>query len=607
MTTTRLEGYAMIGDCETAALVGKDGSIDWLCWPRFDSDACFASILGTEDNGRWLIAPAGATTSSGRRYRPDTLTLETRFETEDGVVLIVDFMPPRGKASDICRIVVGERGRVAMRMELVVRFGYGAGVPWVTSAGDDGTDYVAGPDRLVLRAGAPVHGKDLKSVAEFIVEEGARIPFVLTYGSSFGPRPEPIDAEAALDDCDKFWKDWSSRYRKEIEQTGTPEPWADMMMRSMIVLKSLTYAPTGGIVAAPTCSLPETLGGSRNWDYRFCWIRDATLTLLALMNSGYFDEAQSWRDWLLRAAAGNPDQMQIMYGVAGERRLLEWTADWLPGYEGSGPVRIGNAAHAQLQLDVYGELMDALHQARSGGLPESEPAWSMQKVMLDHLEKIWREPDQGIWETRDPPRHFTYSKVMCWVAFDRAVKSAESFELDGPVAHWRALRDEVHADVCSNAWDADLNSFVESYGSKKLDASLLLLPTVGFLQPDDPRILGTIAAVERRLFVKGFVFRHDAERQSDIPKREGAFLACSFWLVDAWLLIGRFDDAKRLYANLLEVANDVGLLSEEYDTEALRQVGNTPQAFSHVALINSGHNLAHRWKPSAQRGGADPS
>jgi GH15 family glucan-1,4-alpha-glucosidase len=601
MTTARLEDYALIGDCETAALVCKDGSIDWLCWPRFDSDACMASILGTEDNGRWMIAPELATTASGRRYRGDTLILETRFETEDGAVLLIDFMPPRGKASDICRIVVGERGRVVMHMELIMRFSYGAAVPWVTRADDGGVDYVAGPDRVILRTDVRLSGQDMKTVAEFTVDEGQRIPFVLTYAASYQPRPEPIDPEAALEDSEAFWTEWSSRYRQEIDNAGTPEPWSDMMMRSLIVLKSLTYAPTGGIVAAPTCSLPETLGGARNWDYRFCWIRDATLTLLALMNGGYFEEAEAWRDWLLRAAAGNPDQMQIMYGVAGERRLLEWSVDWLAGYENSQPVRVGNAAHAQLQLDVYGELMDALHQARLGGLPESEPAWSMQKVMLEHLENIWREPDQGIWETREPARHFTYSKVMCWVAFDRGVKSAEKFELDGPLDHWRALRDEIHRDVCANAFDAEMNSFVESYGSKMLDASLLLLPSVGFLPPDDPRILGTLAAVEKRLFVKGFVFRHDAERQSDVPKREGAFLACSFWLVDAWIMIGRVDEAESLFKNLLQVANDVGLLAEEYDTEALRQVGNVPQGFSHIALVNSAHNLTHRSKPSEQR------
>ena len=601
MTRSRIEDYALIGDCETAALVGRDGSIDWLCWPRFDSDACFAAILGDEGNGRWLIAPTGGTVTSSRRYRGDTLILETRFETEEGAVVLIDFMPPRGAASDVCRIVVGERGTMAMHMELLVRFSYGSLVPWATRARDGSLEFIAGPDRVMLRAKVDLTSAEMKTEADFTISEGDRIAFVLTYGASHLKRPRAINAEAALVDTEEFWTKWASGYRNEVGHRATPEPWFDMMMRSLILLKALTYAPTGGIVAAPTCSLPETLGGDRNWDYRYCWIRDATLTLLALMNGGYFEEARAWRDWLLRAAAGDPNQMQIMYGVAGERRLLEWNADWLAGYEGSRPVRIGNAAHEQLQLDVFGELMDALHQARRSGLPESEPAWAMQIVMLKHLESIWTQPDQGIWEIREEPRHFTYSKVMCWVAFDRAIKSAEEFALKGPVDEWRAIRDAIHADVCANAFNADLGYFVESYESKKLDASLLLLPCVGFLPPSDPRMVNTVEAVEKRLFIKGFVFRFDADDPADIPKREGAFVACSFWLVDALLMIGRAEDAKRLFENLLKIANDVGILAEEYDTEAQRQVGNAPQGFSHISLVNSGHNLAHSSKPAEQR------
>jgi GH15 family glucan-1,4-alpha-glucosidase len=601
MTGNRVEDYAVIGDCETAALVGRDGSIDWLCWPRFDSDACFAAVLGDERNGRWKIAPKGAITRQSRTYRGDTLILETRFETDEGAVTLIDFMPPRGKASDMCRIVVGESGRVAMSMELIMRCSYGAIVPWVTRMEDGSLRLVAGPDRAVLRASVDFRGEDLKTVADFTVAKGDRIPFVLTYSTSFAELPAEIDADAALADTEKFWTKWSARYRESVRESDAPKAWTDLIMRSLIALKALTHGPTGGIVAAVTCSLPETLGGGNNWDYRYCWIRDATLSLLALMNAGYFEEAQAWRDWLLRAAAGDPGQMQIMYGVGGERRLLEWTADWLPGYAQSRPVRIGNAAHSQLQLDVCGELMDALHQARCGGLPESDPAWALQRVMIDHLDTIWMKPDQGIWEMREPPRHHTYSKVMCWVAFDRAIKSVELFKLDGPVDRWRAVREAIHADVCAKGYDASLGCFVESYGSKQLDASLLLLPSVGFLPADDPRMVGTIEAVEKRLYVKGFVFRHDAENAADIPKREGAFLACSFWLVDAWAMIGRTQDARRLYERLLAIVNDVGLLAEEYDTEANCQVGNVPQAFSHVALVNSGHNLAHAAKPTEQR------
>lgn len=604
MTKNRIEDYALVGDCETAALVGIDGSIDWLCWPRFDSDACFAAILGTPAHGRWLLAPTEPITARRRRYRGDSLILETMMETAAGAVRIVDFMPPRGSASDLCRLVVGERGQVKMGMELVLRFGYGANVPWVTRDDDLRLRLISGPDMAILRPPIKTHGEAQTTIADFTVEAGQTYPFVLTYSASHLAPPAAIDPQAALADTEEFWQQWSCCYRQRMRGSAVAPATQDLMMRSLIVLKAMTYAPTGGMVAAPTCALPEEIGGGRNWDYRYCWIRDATLTLLALMNAGYFDEAKAWRDWLLRAAAGNPEQTQIMYGLSGERRLLEWEADWLPGYRQSQPVRIGNAAHTQLQLDVYGELCDALHQARSGGLPESRPAWAMQCVMLDHLETIWQKPDKGIWESRGPPRHFTYSKVMCWVAFDRTIKSAEQFGLEGPIERWRASRDAIHQEVCAKAWNEKRGSFVAAYGADELDASLLLLPSVGFLPACDPRIIATVEAVEQRLLVDGFVFRHDAEWRDDIARNEGAFLACSFWLVDALLMIGRRDDAEDLLLRLFGVANDVGLLAEEFDVNRRCQAGNFPQAFSHVALVNSCHNLWHQDKPVEQRAGA---
>lgn len=592
---SRIEDYALIGDCESAALVGRDGSIDWLCWPRFDSDACFAALLGSPDNGRWIIAPHGPDVRVSRRYRPDTLILETRFETEDGAATLVDFMPARDKHCDLVRLVVGERGTLTMHMELVIRFGYGAIVPWVTRLDDGGLKAVAGPDMLVLRTPAPLRGEDLKTVSEFTVVAGETVPFVLVYSASHLQPPDVPDARAVLASTEALWQGWTSRC-----DTGTS--WPDAITRSLLTLKALTYAPTGGIIAAPTTSLPEQFGGPRNWDYRYCWLRDATLTLLALMNGGYYDEAQAWREWLLRAVAGSPNQMQIMYGIAGERRLNEWDVPWLGGYEKSRPVRVGNAAHEQLQLDVYGEVMDALYLARRGGLDASDSGWDLQRALLEHLQTIWREPDEGIWEVRGPRRHFTYSKVMAWVAFDRAIKTVEEFGMDGPVDHWRRLRDYIHQDVCSRGFDRELGSFVQAYGSQELDASLLLLPCMGFLPPHDPRIRGTIAAIERRLVVDGFVLRYDTSETDDgLPAGEGVFLACSFWLVDAYVMLGRLDDARSLFERLLALRNDLGLLSEEYDPQSHRLAGNFPQAFSHVALVNSAFNLSRVAKPAEQR------
>jgi GH15 family glucan-1,4-alpha-glucosidase len=592
---SRIEDYAIIGDCESAALVSREGSIDWLCWPRFDSDACFAALLGTPANGRWIISAADPGVRVTRRYRGNTLILETRFETQDGAATLIDFMPIRDGRTDIIRLVVGERGSLAMRTELVIRFGYGTIVPWVTRLDDGGLRAVAGPDMLVLHTPVPVHGQDLKTVGQFTITAGHTVPFILTYGPSHLPPPPAPDPSSVLAATETFWTEWAGRC-----QAGNL--WPDAIIRSLITLKALTYAPTGGIIAALTTSLPEQLGGTRNWDYRFCWLRDATLTLLALMNAGYYAEAHAWREWLLRAVAGSPQQMQVMYGIAGERRLTEWEIPWLPGYEGARPVRVGNAAHDQLQLDVYGELMDALHVARRGGLSVGASGWELQEAFLDHLEKTWREPDEGIWEVRGPRCHFTYSKVMSWVAFDRAIKSAEQFGLRGPLRHWAKVRADIHADVCTHGFNRELGSFVQCYGGKTLDASLLLLPGTGFLPSDDPRIRGTVASIERELVIDGLVRRYDTGQTADgLPPGEGVFLACSFWLVDAYVMCGRMDDARRLFERLIALRNDVGLLSEEYDTDARRLVGNFPQAFSHIALVNSAFNLTRAAKPAEQR------
>ena len=595
----RIEDYALVGDCESAALVGRDGSVDWLCWPRFDSDACFAALLGDESHGRWLLAPVDPEARvTRRRYRGNTLILESEIETRDGAVQLVEFMPSRAERSNLVRLVIGRRGRVIMRMKLAVRFGYGARVPWVQRQDDGTVCAIAGPDQVVLRTPIALHAGNQEIQGDFVVGEGETTPFVLTYTPSHLPPPSPIDPQAALAATEKFWSDWSGRARLEEGK------WRDAVMRSLITLKALSYAPTGGIVAAATTSLPETLGGARNWDYRFCWLRDATLSLLALMNAGYYEEAGAWRDWLLRAVAGAPAQVQIMYGITGEYRLTEWEVDWLPGYDGARPVRIGNDAHAQVQVDVYGELMDALYQAHRGGLASSADAWALQQAFLSHLAEVWDKPDRGIWESRGAPRHFTFSKVMAWVAFDRGSKIAQEFKLDGPVDRWRALADEIHKDVCTNGFDAELGSFVQSYGSKRLDGSLLLIPTTGFLPHEDPRIVGTVRSIEKRLLRDGFVMRHDpAEVETGLAHGEGAFLACSFWLADAYMLTGREPEARALFDRLLTVRNDVGLLSEEYDVQAKRLVGNFPQAFSHIALINTAQNLTRPSKPAEQRAG----
>ena len=596
--STPLEDYALIGDCETAALVSRSGSIDWLCWPRFDSGACFAALLGTPEHGRWIIDVSDADARRTRHYRENTLILETCLETADGAVTIIDFMPPRGRNSDVVRLVRGDRGRVRLHTELILRFDYGRAVPWVTRLEDGALRAIAGPDMVTLRTPVELRGEDLTTRADFEVAEGSVVPFVLTHGPSHRRPPQAIDPDAALRQTERFWRDW-------VAKNPCHGEWADALTRSLITLKALTYGPTGGMVAAPTTSLPEALGGSRNWDYRYCWLRDATLTLLALMNSGYFEEACAWRDWLLRAAAGAPSQLQIMYGLAGERRLTEYEVPWLPGYEGSAPVRIGNAAHGQLQLDVFGEVMDALHQARRGGLQSRDEDWAFQRAMLEHLASIWNQPDEGLWEVRADRRHFTYSKVMAWVAFDRGIRAAETAGFEGPIDRWRRTRQAIHEDVCTRGFDPEIGSFVQSYGSKALDASLLLIPTVGFLPPDDARVRGTVDAVERRLFVDGFLRRYDPATTDDgLPGHEGAFLACAFWLADAYVLLGRIDDARRLFARLLELRNDVGLLAEEYDTGRHRQVGNYPQAFSHIALINTAHNLSRATKPAEQRSGS---
>ena len=595
---SRIEDYALIGDCETAALVARDGSIDWMCWPRFDSDACFAALLGTPDHGRWRLAPYGNCRSVTRRYLGDSLILETRFETDQGTAKLIDFMPPRSGNPDIVRLVVGESGSVAMHMQLAVRFGYGSRVPWISRQPDGTLRIIAGADQVVLHTAAPLSVTENCIESDVAVSAGEAVAFTLTYAASHLPPPAPIDAHEAFATTKHFWEDWAAKAQV------APGERQHAIMRSLITLKALTYAPTGGIVAAPTTSLPETLGGIRNWDYRFCWLRDATLTLLALMNGGYYEEAAAWRDWLLRAVAGVPPQAQIMYSITGENRLTEWEVGWLPGYEGARPVRIGNGAHGQIQIDVYGEVMDALYQARRGGIAGSEDSWNVMQAFLSHLTTIWREPDRGIWESRAPPRHFTFSKVMAWVAFDRGAKFAREFGLEGPVERWSAVAREIHDDVCRNGFDETLGSFVQSYGSKWLDGSLLLIPMTGFLPPDDRRILGTIRAIEKRLLQDGLVMRHDpAEVETGLAHGEGAFLACSFWLVDALVMTGRPEEAQRLFDRLLELRNDLGLLSEEYDVGARRLVGNFPQAFSHIALVNSAYNLARTSKPAEQRAG----
>jgi GH15 family glucan-1,4-alpha-glucosidase len=590
-----IEDYAMIGDCKTAALVGRDGSIDWLCWPRIDSAACFGALLGTPDNGRWLIAPKHAPLSVTRRYRPDTLVLETEFQTETGCTVITDFMPPADGA-DLVRIVTGRSGSVVFQTELVMRFNYGATVSWVNRLEDGTINAIAGPERLVLRTPAALYDEDLKTVGEFRIEAGQSVPFVLSYGPSCQSPPRAIDPFDALARTEAFWRQWSGC----CPDVG---PWTEAVKRSLITLKALTFAPTGGIVAAATTSLPEKLGGTRNWDYRFCWLRDATFTLLALMKLGYYDEARAWRDWLIRAVAGSPSQIQIMYGVGGERWLPELIVPWLPGYENSAPVRIGNDASQQLQLDVFGEILDALLQTLKAGMVPQERAHALRPVLLNYLASAWRHPDEGIWEVRGGRQHFVHSKVMAWVAFDRASNelAAQAFNESGQ--RWREIADEIHAEVCERGFDRDLNSFVQAYGSQRLDASLLLLPLVGFLPAADPRIRGTLRAIENRLLIQNeFVLRYETEDSGDgLPTGEGAFLACSFWLVDNYILQGRYAEARKLFERLLSRCNDVGLLAEQFDPLTDRMLGNFPQAYSHVGLINCALNLSQQTGPAEER------
>jgi GH15 family glucan-1,4-alpha-glucosidase len=584
----RIEDYGLIGDLQTAALVSREGSIDWLCFPRFDSGACFAALLGNADNGHWTLQPAGEIGTTSRRYTDDTLILETTFETSDGTARLIDFMPPRETTPDVVRIVEGVTGSVEMRMELALRFDYGSVVPWVRNL-DGGLVGIAGPDAVVLRTPVELEGRDFRTFASFTVSKGERVPFVLTWFRSHELPPKAVEPEAALTDTISYWTEWAER----CTHSGR---WHDDIHRSVLTLKALTYAPTGGLVAAPTTSLPEALGGVRNWDYRYCWLRDATLTLLALVRSGYVEEAGAWRDWLLRAAAGKPEDLQIMYGVAGERRLTELELPWLAGFADSQPVRIGNAASGQLQLDVYGELLDALYQSRRHGLAASPDAWALGRKLLDWLESGWREPDQGIWEVRGPRRHFTHSKLMAWVAFDRAVKTIRNLDREGPIDRYRAARSDVRKSLLRDGYNSDRGAFVQYYGSDRLDASLLLMPLVGFLPADDPRMVGTVEAIQRELMRDGLVERYRADDENvgvdGLPPGEGVFLPCSFWLAAVLSRQGRRDEAVELFERLLSLRNDLGLISEEYDTERKQLVGNFPQAFTHMTLVETAYTLA---------------
>lgn len=580
----RIEDYAVIGDCHGAALVGRDGSIDWLCLPRFDSGACFAALLGDPSHGRWLIAPAAKARRIRRRYRPGTLILETEFDMVDGAVRIIDFMPLTSHSRDVVRIVEGLSGRVAIDMELIVRFDYGSIIPWVQHIGD-GIRATAGPHALELRSTVATHGQDMKTVAHFQVAQHERVAFTLNYHRSYEAPKKAFDVEQTLVSTEKSWRDWSERCTFKGR-------WHDEALRSLITLKALTYAPTGGLVAAPTTSLPEQWRGKRNWDYRYCWLRDATFTLNAMLLAGYHEEGSAWLKWLERAVGG-PSDVNILYSITGERRLDEYEVGWLPGYMNAAPVRVGNAACKQLQLDVYGELMDTFHLSRLAGLKPGPEVWKIQVALLKFLEDNWQKPDEGIWEVRGPRRHFTHSKMMAWVAFDRAIKDAEAFGFDGPVERWRQARDAIHAQVCTDGYDAHVNAFMQSYGSPHLDASLLLMPQVGFLPPDDPRVVGTIQAIEHNLIVDGLVLRYSNAAQLDeLPPGESAFLPCSFWMADALVLIGRREDGESLFQRLLALCNDVGLLSEEYDSKRRHMSGNFPQALTHMALINTASLLS---------------
>ncbi|PBQ09748.1 glycosyl hydrolase [Pseudomonas congelans] len=595
-----IEDYALLGNCETAALVARDGSLDWLCFPRFDSTACFAALLGSEEHGRWKIAPTAEVIAVERRYRDGTLILETVFETGDGRgrAMLIDFMP-MNTSGHVVRMVVGLSGRVEFAVDLAIRFDYGSSVPWVERKDAHTLTAVAGPEMLVLRSPVALHPQDHHTASRFHVDEGQRKVFTLAYQASFAPVLDQIDADQALESTAAYWREFSDR----CPDVG---PWTAQVKRSLITLKAMTYAPTGGIVAAVTTSLPEQLGGERNWDYRYCWLRDATMTLLAFMNLGYFEEAQAWRDWLLRSVAGNPEQIQIMYGVGGERRLQEYELPWLGGYENSLPVRVGNGAATQVQLDVYGEVADAMIQALRGGMAQHPRSVAISKVVMPYLEKIWHLPDAGIWEIRSEPRHFTHSKVMAWVAFDRnatqIAQAAESDEDRALATHYRKVADEIHADVCRHGFDAELGSFVQTYGSKEVDASLLQIVLTGFLAPEDPRVIGTVAQIERTLMQDGLLLRYDNERSVDgVAGREGTFLVCSFWLADAYVLLGRADDAARLFERLVGLCNDVGLLAEQYDPKGGRMLGNFPQAFSHIGIINTALNLHRAVCPALAR------
>ena len=592
-----IEDYALIGDCHTAALVSRGGSIDWLCWPRFDSPAAFAALIGTPHNGRWRITPEAADARASRQYRTGTLILETVFDTAQGSVALIDCMVP-GRSS-VVRIVEGRSGSVTLLLDVALRFDYGSTIPWVTRLGHrHGFRAIAGPDQVVLHSDVPLRGRNLTHHAAFEVAAGQRVCFVLTHGPSHQPQPHPPDAEAALAEAEAFWTEWSGR----CTYHGA---WRTPVLRSLITLKALSYAPTGGIVAAPTTSLPEQLGGERNWDYRFCWLRDATFTLMALMHAGYQDEARAWGDWLGRSVAGTPSQVQTLYGLAGERWIMEWEVPWLRGYQGARPVRIGNAASTQVQLDVYGELLDALYQGAHNGLVSPGDAiwWRLATALVGHVEEIWEQPDESIWEVRGGARHFTFSKAMAWVAIDRAIRAAEEFGLKGPLDRWRALRARMHDAVCREGFNAAKGAFVQYYGADELDASLLLLPLVGFLPADDPRMRGTIEAIGRELMAGGLVQRYRTHQGVDgLPPGEGVFLACSFWYVDCLVLLGRRREARALFEKLLGLCNDVGLLAEEYDPVSGRLLGNFPQAFSHLALINAALNLENAHGPAHRRG-----
>ena len=592
-----IEDYAVIGNCETMALVSRNGSVDWLCLPRFDSAACFAALLGDSGNGCWQIAPRDEARIT-RRYRDGTLILETSFETATGAVMLIDCMTRQEGSSSLLRRVRGLRGKVTMQSDLTVRFDYGNSIPWVSRSVDRRIQFVAGPDRLMLQSDVEMKNKDLRTQGNFEVNAGEEIDFCLGWSKSYHAVPPVLDVGKVIEVEDSGWRGWSGRFQ------GAGE-WSDVVLRSLITLKGLTHYETGGIVAAATTSLPEQIGGSRNWDYRYCWLRDATLTLYALLESGFDGEAHAWQQWLIRAIAGSPDQLQIMYGIAGERRIDEWSVSWLPGYEHSAPVHVGNAASGQVQLDVYGEVLDALYFGRTRGLKASDTLWGLERALIGHLQKIWADPDDGLWEVRGGRQQFTHSKIMAWVAVDRAIRSAEDFKLEAPLDDWRAWRQKIHDEVCKNGFDAERNSFVQHYGSKSLDASLLMIALVGFLPVSDSRVEGTISAIERELLRDGFVIRYDTASSVDgLPSGEGAFLACSFWLADNYVLQGRLDDARGLFERLVGLTNDVGLLAEEYDPVLKRQVGNFPQAFSHIALINTAYNLSRAYGPASERGNA---